>query len=192
MNITHKGTMNIGRLAYFAVGVICLCACNLFGFYSSVQSPLPTTQMELTLSAKSPDSNADPKYDAVEATSKDGQSIHIDLTLLFKIDPTMVDSLQEKGGETYIMNSVPSILRHTSEEVIGAYTARELYGEGRIDFAQVLQTEMNKDISAEGFIFDQLFIRNISFDPAFVATVESEYVSAQATALHQPQATATP
>ena len=56
MKIAYKGAMNIGRLAYFAVGVVLLSACNVFGFYQSVKSSLPTTQMELTLSASAPDS----------------------------------------------------------------------------------------------------------------------------------------
>ncbi len=163
-----------------------LPACNLFTVYQPEQTSLPTTQMELTLSEKSPDANAAPEYDAVKAKSKDGQIVQIDITLLFKIDPTMGDHIREKWGERYIEDFLTPTLRHTTEAAISAYTARQIYGEGRLDLINTLQTTVNENISAEGFVFQDVLVRNITFEASFIATVESEY------ALPQTQASPTP
>ncbi len=183
--------MWVKPLVGFVIVFALLPACNLFGVYQ-LESSLPTTQMELTLSEKSPDANVAPEYDAVEAKSKDGQIVRIDITLFFKIDPMMGDQILKKWGEDYIMSFLVPTLRQTIEEAIGEYTARQIYGQGRLDLINTLQTTVNKNISAEGFIFSDVLVRNITFEATFVATVESEYVSAQRTALAEPKASPTP
>ena len=184
--------MRIKQLACIVAVVALLPACDLFGFRDTQKPALPTTVQELTLSESSPDSTAVPEYDGVTAKSKDGEIVHVDITLLFKIDPAMVDHIQEKGGQTYITNFLPSTLRHATEAAVGIYTARQIYGEGRYDLINTLQTTVSNSISGEGFIAQDVLVRNIRFEPSLTATIESEYASAQKTALAQPIASSTP
>jgi regulator of protease activity HflC (stomatin/prohibitin superfamily) len=183
--------MRIRQLVRFAVIIAFVPACNLFGLGSS-QPILPTTVQELTLSESAPDSGADPQFEAVEGNSKDGQAVKFDITVLFRIDPTAADHILEKWGDSYGTRFLVPALRQATEDAISQYTAYEIYGEGRLDLAQKLQISVIEKFLTEGFIVQDVLIRNIRFTPEFTAKIEQEIVATMAAEAQQPAALATP
>ena len=184
--------MKIKLLIPFVGFVALLPACNLFGFNQPEQPPLPTTIQELTLSETSPDSGSPPEYNGVHGQSKDGQPIEMDITLVFKIDPTMSDRIQKKWGASYVTSFLIPTLRHTTEEAISKYTAYEIYGEGRYDLIKTLQTSVIQNFSTEGFIVNDVLIRTIRFTPEFTAKIEQEIIATMTAEAQQLTITPTP
>src|SRR5262245_34062940 len=88
----------------------------------------PITQQEYTMAAASTE-GAQAGDDAVESRTKDGQTVKLDITVLFRIVPAEAGQLYLSWNENYISGFVRPTTRALVREVASKYTAEQIYGE---------------------------------------------------------------
>jgi regulator of protease activity HflC (stomatin/prohibitin superfamily) len=138
-------------------------------------------QQEYTMSGD-PSEGARVGNDAVEARSVDGQSVVMDITVLFKIDPSKVNQIHVDWstspggyGESLIRPQTRSVIR----DVVSGFQAAEIYGTGRDRMQTSITDELRSRIEARGFTLNDVLVRNITFSDEFAKAIEDKQIAQQ-------------
>jgi regulator of protease activity HflC (stomatin/prohibitin superfamily) len=125
-----------------------------------------------TLTWKDEDSTA--YAPRLASLSGDGQVIRMELTLQYRIaDPVVV--LEQLGDdyEEYIAATSRSIVFTET----GGFSAQALFSTDRVALQSQLQERMTTALEGRGIVVEALLIRDVQFDPDFVAAIEAKTIT---------------
>jgi regulator of protease activity HflC (stomatin/prohibitin superfamily) len=141
----------------------------------------PIGQQEYTMSGD-PSEGARESFDAVPARSVDGQEVVMDVTILFRIDPSKVNQIHRDWssspggyGESLIRPQVRSVVR----DVVSGFQAEEIYGAGRTEMQTGIEEGLRTQIEARGFFLNNVLVRNITFSEEFADAIEQKQIAEQ-------------
>jgi regulator of protease activity HflC (stomatin/prohibitin superfamily) len=131
------------------------------------------------------------RADAVEARTRDGQQVSVDVSVLYSIDATRANQVhirfQNRAENDFVRPQVRSAVR----EKIALYSVNDLYGgtstEGVAipsklpELQRVLNEEMSKVFAENGLLLQDVLLREITFSDEFIRAVESKQVAEQQT-----------
>jgi regulator of protease activity HflC (stomatin/prohibitin superfamily) len=144
----------------------------------------PISQQSYTMAESSEGLGSANVSDAIEARSVDGQEVRVDLTILFRLSSAAddlnrihVDWRNEPGGyrDGLIRPTVRSVVR----DVVANFIAEELYGRGREEMQNEIQTRLRTSLSARGIVMTDLLVRAINFTPQFTDAIERKQIEEQ-------------
>jgi len=138
----------------------------------------PITQQEYTMSASSSE-GARQGDDAVVARTSDGQTVNLDVTLLYRIPPESANSLYLDWNENYLDGFIRPTARSIVREVVSAFSAEQIYGEARAQLADDIDTALAESFTAENLELTSLLVRDITFSPEFTQAIEQKVVAEQ-------------
>ncbi len=117
--------------------------------------------------------------DAVEALTKDGQQIRLDVTIIFRIDPKNANIVRREWQNRYLDGLIRPNVRAATREVLGQFEVQEIYGEKRAELAVEIQTQVSAAIAPQGFEVTSVLVRNIVFSEEYVNSIEQKQVAQQ-------------
>lgn len=117
--------------------------------------------------------------DAVAARTRDGQEVQLDITVLYGIDPTKVNTVHVRWQAAYQDNFVRPTVRGIVREVVSGYRAEAIYGEGRGQMETEMQQRVAERFAEEGLILTDLLVRDISFSDQFRQAIEQAQIADQ-------------
>jgi regulator of protease activity HflC (stomatin/prohibitin superfamily) len=117
--------------------------------------------------------------DAVEARTKDGQEVFVDATVLFSVDPLLVNTVHLKWQTRFESELVRPTVRAAVREVISGYAAEDVYGEKRAIIPLDVRKAIEPKFGENGLRLNELLIRNVTFSEVFVKAIESKQVAQQ-------------
>jgi prohibitin 1 len=123
-------------------------------------------------------SNADYRDYPVDTTTLDGQQIQVRFTIRFSVDPTRIkEVVGTLGTESQIVEKVVKTeSRVHVRNIIREYAAEQLYT-GDIQKAQVeIEQRLLPIFSENGIILDAFGIRQIEFQPEYLAAIEQKQI----------------
>lgn len=135
-------------------------------------------QQEYTMSGKVGE-GAVSGDDAVEALTKDGQLVLLDVTIIFRIDPANANSVHVNWQDRYENGLIRPTVRAVTREVLGQFEVQEIYGEKRSELSVQIQEEVNTAIGRDGFEVIDVLVRNIEFSEEYVRSIEQKQVAQQ-------------
>lgn len=144
----------------------------------------PISQQSYTMADASEGGGIGNVSDAIEARSVDGQEVRVDLTILFRLSAAAddlnrihVDWRNESGGyrDGLIRPTVRSVVR----DVVANFIAEELYGRGREQMQNEIDTRLRTSLSARGIVMTDLLVRAINFTPQFTDAIERKQIEEQ-------------
>ncbi|MEZ4669594.1 MAG: prohibitin family protein [Anaerolineae bacterium] len=138
----------------------------------------PLTQQEYTMSARGTE-GAQSGDDSVEARSKDGQTVKLDVTLLFRVAPDKAGDLYLSWNTNYLSGFVRPTSRAIVRETVSKYTAEEIYGEARVALGNDIQEAVTDRFTLENLELSDFLVRDITFSPDFTNAIEQKVVAAQ-------------
>jgi prohibitin 1 len=138
----------------------------------------PITQQEYTMSATAAE-GARGSDDAVIARTNDGQTISIDITILYRIPPATVGELYLNWNENYADGFVRPTTRSIAREIVSAFSAEEIYGDARSQLGNDIQTALAARFAEENLELTDLLVRDITFSPEFTDAIEQKVVAEQ-------------
>jgi len=138
----------------------------------------PITQQEYTMSA-SISEGARQGDDAVEARTNDGQTVSLDITILFRIPPETANGLYLDWNETYLDGYIRPTARAVVREVVSAYSAAQIYGEARVQLGDDIENTLAARFQEENLESTDLLVRDITFSPEFTQAIEQKVVAQQ-------------
>ena len=137
-----------------------------------------TAQQEYTLAGQVSE-GAPPGEEGVEALTKDGQQIRLDITIVYRIDPSKVNEVYIKWRNQYEQWLVRPSVRVTVREAVGQFDALEIYSEKRAELEIKIEDRVRQLLARDGLKVDTMLVRNLVFSEEFLDWIEQKQLAEQ-------------
>ncbi len=117
--------------------------------------------------------------DAVRVLSQDGLEVKIDLTLLYRVNPTKAPSIYRQIGLNFENIIIRPVARSGIRISASRFDAIELFAEKRQEFENSILSAIQDTLTKRGFIIDQLLIRNIDLPESVKESIERKITAVQ-------------
>ncbi|MFT6856433.1 MAG: regulator of protease activity HflC (stomatin/prohibitin superfamily) [Cyclobacteriaceae bacterium] len=114
--------------------------------------------------------------ESMDILDKNGLSINVDITIRFNPIPTRIGYLHERFGKAYIGSLVIPEVRSAVRQVMGRYTAEEIYSTKRAEVETTIIQETDKTLSNENnnILMNALLIRSINLPKNIKNAIENK------------------
>ncbi len=112
--------------------------------------------------------------DAIRVLAADGLEVIIDLTVLYRINPTQAPKIYQEIGSDYITKIVRPISRTKIRDNAVYYDAIALYSVKRDEFQSRIFKTIDADFKKRGLVLEQLLVRNITLPNSVKQAIESK------------------
>jgi len=116
--------------------------------------------------------------DAIRILTADGLEVLIDLTVLFRIDPTKAPLILTETGNDYESKIIRPVTRTEIRNNAVYYEAIALYSTKRNEFQVKIFNAIEKEFKKRGIILESILIRNVEL-PASVKKVIEQKINAE-------------
>ena len=138
----------------------------------------PTTQQTYTMSGKDTEGVVRGN-DAVAARTVDGQEVSLDISVIYAVDPALVNTVHTRWQTGYQDNFVRPTVRGFVRDVVSAYRAEDIYGTLRTEMETTMQDKISERFTQEGLVLTDLLVRDISFSEQFRQAIEDKQIADQ-------------
>ncbi|RKZ87614.1 MAG: hypothetical protein DRR19_13435 [Candidatus Parabeggiatoa sp. nov. 1] len=115
--------------------------------------------------------------DSITARTKDGKEVHVDCSIIFKIDSDKVIELHKMWQDRYVDEFVRPVLRSVIRTEISQYTVTDVNGDKRRKMETAFKTNLERIITKNGLVFDAFFLRNLAFSDKYVDSIEMKQLA---------------
>jgi prohibitin 1 len=109
-----------------------------------------------------------------EVPSSEGLLIHLEASLLYRLEPAQATDVYQKIGPDYMEVVVSPNFRSVMRTVTAAHTASALYSEARESVAQAMVVEMRKILQPRGIMIENVLLRDIKLPATLKASIEAK------------------
>ncbi len=121
-------------------------------------------------------------YDVQENTTdenmdildKNGLSIHVDISVRYKMIEDKIGYIHETFGTNYVQKLIIPEVRSAVRQVMGRYTAEEIYSTKRAEVEATIKAESEKILQANNVTMVTLLIRSIQLPDQIRIAIESK------------------
>jgi regulator of protease activity HflC (stomatin/prohibitin superfamily) len=121
----------------------------------------------------------------MDVLDKSGLSIHVDVTVRFKPISDKIGYIYEKFNTDYVNVLVIPEVRSTVRQVMGRYTAEEIYSTKRAEVEATIKAESEKILHANNVDMVALLIRSIQLPEQIRVAIESKLQQQQEALAYQ-------
>jgi len=112
--------------------------------------------------------------EVAEVPSSEGLLMHLEASLLYRLDPARATDVYQKIGPDYLEVVVTPNLRSVMRAVTAAHTANALYSEARESVAYQMLAEMRKTVEPRGIVIENVLLRDIKLPATLKAAIEAK------------------
>lgn len=124
--------------------------------------------------------DTDSSNSSIDALTKDGQRIKVDLTAQFRIDGKNASIIYQTIGINYVDKVVRPAARSITREKVTGFTTKELYSEDtRQQLELVIEAAMKDNYSQKNVILEDILIRDIGFSDSYLNAIEEKQIAQQ-------------
>ncbi len=123
--------------------------------------------------------------ETMEILASNGLSIHIDITVRYSPIPDKIGYIHQKFTQDYVNVLVIPELRSTVRQVMGRYTAEEIYSTKRAEVEQVIKTETEKVLGTNFVNATAVLIRNIELPEQIKVAIQNKLQQEQEALAYQ-------
>ncbi|HEY4325958.1 MAG TPA: prohibitin family protein [Mucilaginibacter sp.] len=131
-----------------------------------------------TMSAKSGEGQLQGD-DAIRVLSSDGLEVTIDLSVLYKINPSKAPFILQNIGANYEDKIVRPVARTAIRDNAVNYQAVDLYSTKREEFQFKINKSITDNFAKNGLELQQILVRNITLPATVRASIESKIQAEQ-------------
>lgn len=117
--------------------------------------------------------------DPIHVLSRDGLEVAIDLTVLYKINPTEAPKIYREIGINYQDKIIRPITRTGIRESATYYDAIALFSGKREEFEQNIRSKIYDEFKKRGLILERLLVRNIVLPQTVKEAIERKITAVQ-------------
>jgi regulator of protease activity HflC (stomatin/prohibitin superfamily) len=121
----------------------------------------------------------------MDVLDKNGLSIHVDITIRFFPIPTKIGFIHEQFTKDYVNVLVIPEVRSTVRQVMGRYTAEEIYSTKRAEVENGITTETEKILNINNVKATAVLIRSIVLPEQIKAAIENKLQQQQESLAYQ-------
>jgi len=135
-------------------------------------------QQEYTMGGSS-NPGATREDDAVVALTQDGQRVELDVTVIYRVSPANTNVVHRNWQNRYENGLIRPALRNQVRGALTEFRVEQIYGTEHSELEQAIEEGVRALIVPEGFEVTNVLIRNITFSPEYVASIEQKQVAQQ-------------
>lgn len=117
--------------------------------------------------------------EVAEVPSSEGLLMHLEASLLYRLDPQHATDVYQKLGKDYLDVLVSPNLRSVMRAVTAAHTASALYSEARESVAHQMLAEMQKALGPRGIVIENVLLRDIKLPNTLKVAIEAKQQAEQ-------------
>ena len=117
--------------------------------------------------------------DVISSLTKEGLSVDLDMTILYRLNPTYASDVYQTIGKNYVGVIVRPQIRTVIREVVAKYEAKQLYSEDRQAVALEIAQELEPELLSRGIILERVLIRHIQLPAQLTTSIEDKLVAEQ-------------
>lgn len=121
----------------------------------------------------------------MDVLDKNGLSIHVDVSVRFNPVPEKIGYIYEKFNVNYVSVLVVPEIRSTVRQVMGRFTAEEIYSTKRAEVEATIKAESEKILLANNVNMVALLIRSIALPDQIRIAIESKLQQEQEALAYQ-------
>ncbi|MBT3689784.1 prohibitin family protein, partial [bacterium] len=99
--------------------------------------------------------------DAITALTKEGLSVDLDMTVLYRLNEEQASDIYKNVGLTYDEKIIRPSIRSVIREVIAKYEAKDIYSEKRQEATIQIQDSLREDLEPRGIVIEEVLLRNV-------------------------------
>ncbi|MFH1412463.1 MAG: prohibitin family protein [bacterium] len=117
--------------------------------------------------------------DAIVTLTKEGLSVDLDMTVLYKLDEKSASDIYKKVGLNYEDKIIRPSIRSTIREIIAKYEAKDIYSEKRQEAAQKILDNLKISIEQRGIIIEEVLLRNVKLPERLAQSIQEKLQAEQ-------------
>ena len=117
--------------------------------------------------------------DSISALTRDGQTVALDISLRFHLDPENVWRLHKDVGGDYLRKIVRPDLTSVTRTIVADYPVTDAYSAQRQAIEDRIQTRIAQDLKKTYIVVDEVLLRNVQFSEVFHAAIEQKQIAQQ-------------
>lgn len=121
----------------------------------------------------------------MDVLDKNGLSIHVDITVRFFPIPDKIGYVHEKFTKNYVRVLVIPEVRSTVRQVMGRYTAEEIYSTKRAEVEESIRNETERILSTNYVNASAVLIRSINLPEQIKSAIENKLKQEQEALAYQ-------
>lgn len=138
----------------------------------------PTDQQEYTMSGITSEGRIQGN-DAVEALTKDGQEVKLDITVLYRIERQDINQIHLNWQSRYESDFIRPTVRAVTRDVVSVFEAEAIYGQSREQLGIDIADAVAQRMKGEGLTLTSLLVRQIEFNTSFSQSIEEKQIEEQ-------------
>ena len=125
--------------------------------------------------------------ETIDVLDGSGLSINVDVTMNFHLDYDSVGEIYETYQFDYLRRLVRPVFRSTVRDVMGRYTAEEIYSTKRAEVENLIQEEASEVLKQPGnnIVMKSLLIRSITLPAQIKTAIENKLQQEQEALAYQ-------
>ena len=136
-------------------------------------------RLEYTMSSQSGEGRRSQIDDSLWSPTKEGLQVGIDLTVWHHVDPKHLISIHQTIGPDYEEKILRPAVRSVIRLVISEYPVMDVYSEKRADIQNEINVKIKKLVEKDGFVIDEVVLRDVRFTPEFTKAIEAKTIAQQ-------------
>lgn len=137
-------------------------------------------RLEYTMSGVSGEGRKAQIDDSLWSPTQEGLQVGIDLTVWHHLDPDRVVSIHQKIGPDYEDKIIRPAIRSVIRLVISEYAVMDVYSARRAKIQVEINDRIKQLIEKDGFVVDEVVLRDVRFTPEFAKAIEAKQIAQQA------------
>src|SRR5262245_41279535 len=137
-------------------------------------------RLEYTMSGVTGEGRKSNIDDSLWSPTKEGLQVGIDLTVWHHVDPLRVVSIHQRIGPDYEDKIIRPAVRSVIRLVISEYPVMDVYSSKRQQIQDEINVKIKQLLEKDGFIIDEVVLRDVRFTPEFTKAIEAKQVAQQA------------
>lgn len=118
-------------------------------------------------------------FENADVPSKEGLSINLEISLLFKLEPGFAGEIYQKTGEGYKDILVTTTFRSAIRSATVNYEAKDLYTSGRELIAGAIFKELETSLNPKGIIIESVLLRRITLPKQVEEAINNKLAAEQ-------------
>ena len=100
--------------------------------------------------------------DAITSLTKEGLSVDLDMTVLYRINEDKASDIYREVGLNYDEKIIRPTIRTSIRDIIAQYEAKDIYSEKREEASQKINEALSDDLEGRGIIIENVLLRNVA------------------------------
>jgi regulator of protease activity HflC (stomatin/prohibitin superfamily) len=117
--------------------------------------------------------------DVISALTKEGLTVNLDMTVLYRLRPDRANEVYKTIGPDYVNVIVRPQIRTAIRDVVAVYEAKQIYSADRQRVALEIFDEMKPVLEERGIILESVLLRHVQLPAELTNAIEQKLTAEQ-------------